>query len=255
VVQAFIERSSELDWSQPQFIYINLQAAHFPYTHPSMPGLVNKHPIPRSKINKDNAKWLETTYWNAVAVADDAVGKMINRLKELGVHDNTLIAIVADHGESLFDDNFLGHGHALDESQTRIPLVFNRPGIDIQNAIGQVDMAELIVQLATDRYTDQQWNKERDPVLQIVGSMDSPQLVGTVSFGEVRTILDLRTRKVFFSDQGRWEDFDTAWEDPVTGTRVRELIRLWETTRWEKHLAHKEKAKEKHLHPEQSEPL
>jgi phosphoglycerol transferase MdoB-like AlkP superfamily enzyme len=253
VVQAFKERSTDVDWNQPQFFYVNLQAAHFPYTHPTMPGLVVDQPIPRSKISKQNSEWLQTTYWNAVAVADDAIGKMIKHLKELGVYDQTMIAIVADHGESLFDDNFLGHGHALDEEQTRIPLVFSRPGINIRNAIGQVDIAELIVQLATDNYSEQQWNSTREPVLQIVGSLDVPQLVGTVSYGEVRTILDLRTRKVFFSDLEQWQDFDIAWEDPTTESRVKQLIHLWERTRWENHLARKQKIKEKQSG--QSEPL
>jgi phosphoglycerol transferase MdoB-like AlkP superfamily enzyme len=253
VVQAFKERSSNVDWNQPQFFYVNLQAAHFPYTHRSMPGLVVDQPIPRSEISIENKEWLQTTYWNAVAVADDAIGKMISRLKELGVYDQTMIAIVADHGESLFDDNFLGHGHALDQEQTRIPVVFSRPGIEIQNAIGQVDIAELIVQLATDSYSEQQWNASREPVLQIVGSLDVPQLVGTVSYGDVRTILDLRTRKVFFSDMGQWKDFDVAWEDPTTETRVQQLIHLWERVRWENHLARQRKAIEKRSG--QSKPL
>ncbi len=253
VVQAFFERSSDVDWKQPQFFYINLQAAHFPYSYPSMPVLVGERPIPRSEISETNRDWLETTYWNAVSVADQAIGRIIQRLKKLGVYDQTLVVIVADHGESLFDDHFLGHGHALDEAQTRIPLIFNRPGIDVKSAVGQVDMADLVVQLATGRFSNQQWDAPQKPVLQIVGSLDVPQLVGTVSYGEIRTILDLRTRKVFFSDLERWEDFDVAYDDPVMGARTKGLINLWESTRWENHLARQEKETPKP--PEQTEPL
>lgn len=237
IVQEFERRASDVDWDHPQFFYTNLQAAHFPYSHPTMPELINNRPIPRSEINETNHRWLEATYWNAVAVADQALGAMIKHLKELGVYEQTLIIITSDHGESLFDDNFLGHGHALNQSQTRIPLIINRPGIQVHSAIGQTDIAELLIQISTDHFVKTDWNARDRPVLQIIGSLERPQLVGTVSYGEIRTILDLRTRKVFFSDLKRWEDFDTAWEDSTLAPRTQALINLWERTRWESYLA------------------
>ena len=237
IVQEFEKRTSEVDWDNPQFFYINLQAAHFPYSHPGMPKLINNKPIPRSEINEENHEWLEATYWNAVAVADQAIGFMIKRLKELGVYEQTLIAITSDHGESLFDDSFLGHGHALNESQTRIPLIINRPDVQIHSAIGQTDIADLLIQVSTDKFVKTDWNDSNRPVLQFIGSLEKPQLVGIVTHGEIRTVLDLRTRKVFFSDLNRWEDFDAAWDDPTLAPRTQALIYLWERTRWENHLA------------------
>lgn len=237
VVQQFSERTGEVDWSTPQFFYINLQAAHFPYSHPGMPNLINRRPIPRSDINEANRSWLEATYWNALAVADQAVGTMIKRLKELNVYDQTIIMILSDHGESLFDDRFLGHGHALNQTQTWIPLVFNRPGIRVNSAVGQTDMAELLIQVATDRFSEARWDDPERPVFQLVGSLRKPLLIGTVSYGEIRTIMDFRTRKVFFSDLKRWEDYDTALKHPTLGARTRKLINLWETARWEDHLS------------------
>ena len=35
--------------------------------------------------------------------------------------------VTSDHGEALFEDGVLGHGLALDEAQTRVPLVVSRP--------------------------------------------------------------------------------------------------------------------------------
>ena len=237
VVRQFNERTFEVDWDHPQFFYINLQAAHFPYSYPTMPSLTNDQPIQRSEINKKNQAHLEATYWNAIAVADQAVGAMLKQLLSLGVLNDTVIMILGDHGESLFDDNFLGHGYALNETQTRIPLILNKPGIELHSAIGQIDMAELLVRLATGRYEDSEFRDLKRPQLQFVGSLKIPQLVGTVSAGEVRTILDLRTREVFFSDLNLWKGFDAAWEDVTLGPRVKELIELWEKARWEDHLS------------------
>jgi len=237
IVEQFDKMTGELDWDQPQFIYVNLQAAHFPYTHPGMPSLTNDEPISRSEISEDNRERLAATYWNAIAVADQAVGSMIERLKHLGVYEETVVMITSDHGESLFDDHFLGHGHALNQHQTRIPLIINRPDLGIDTAIGQVDIAELLVELATGRFESGKWQDLERPQLQIVGSLDTPQLVGIVSHGDKRTILDLRTRKVFFSDLGIWQDFDHAWTDPNVADRTKKLILLWETARWQNHLA------------------
>lgn len=252
VVQEFERRASEVNWERPQFFYINLQAAHFPYTHPGMPNLIIDQPIPRSEINVENRSWLSATYWNAVAVADQAVGAMIEHLKEMGVYEQTLVMIIADHGESLFDDHFLGHGHALNQSQTRIPLIVNRPGIEIHSAVGQIDIADLLVRLATDQFNGADWNRKATPVLQIVGSLNNPQLIGSVSYGEIRTILDLRTRRAYFSDLDIWDDFDMAWKNQSLKPRIQELIDLWEKTRWENYLAHK-KLDIKKL-PEQTQP-
>ncbi|MFC1630583.1 sulfatase-like hydrolase/transferase [Pseudomonadota bacterium] len=239
IVRQFYARTVEVDWDRPQFFYVNLQAAHFPYSYPTMPSLINEHPIKRSEINKSNQNHLEATYWNAIAVADHAVGAMLKRLSSLGVLNDTVIMVLSDHGESLFDDDFLGHGHALNEAQTRIPLIINQPGIDIRSAIGLVDIAELIVRLATGRYENNDFHDLKQLQLQFVGSLNTPQLVGTVSYGEVRTILDLRTREVYFSDLNLWKGFDEAWEDSFLRPRVKELIALWEKARWEDHLSRK----------------
>jgi len=201
-----------------------------------MPGLINSTPIKRSEINEDNIEMLHATYWNAIAVADNAVGRIIERLKQQGVYKNSVIAVVGDHGESLFDDHFLGHGHALNRAQTQIPLVLSQPGIEINQAVGQVDIAELLVRVATNRLDSQEWSKRDGHQLQIVGSLNRPQLIGIVSHGDIRTVLDIRTRMVFFSELRRWEDFDSASKDPVLKTRTNKLIELWESMRWKDYL-------------------
>ncbi len=237
MVRQFDLRTGEVDWGVPQFFYINLQAAHFPYHHPGMPALTNDTPIRRADISEENRNHLQATYWNAIAVADRAVGGIIDRLKRLGVYEDSVIAVVGDHGESLFDDHFLGHGHALNQAQTQIPLVLNRPGIDVARAVGQIDVAELLIRVATDRLGRGDWKRREDIQLQIVGSMNRPQLVGMVSHGEIRTTLDLRTRKLFFSDLKRWEDFDKAAKDPALQQRANRLVELWERARWKDYLS------------------
>lgn len=232
IVRQFNIRTNQTDWNHPQFFYINLQAAHFPYTHPTMPASLTDRPIPRSEITKANKAWVELTYWNALAVADQAVCSLIDQLRKLDVYKDTTLMILGDHGESLFDDNFLGHGHALDQAQTHIPLVINHTNLGHLGAVGQLDVAELLVRIATNRLDSESRGNQNEQVLQLVGSLHNPQLVGTVSSNQVRTILDLRTRMIFFSDRQGWLDFPTAWNHPVFKERARTLLNLWENARW-----------------------
>ena len=53
-----------------------------------------------------------------------------------------------DHGfrlyiESLFDESFLGHGYALNDAQTRIPLVVANLPVTIEEPFGQIDLRAL----------------------------------------------------------------------------------------------------------------
>ncbi|HHH38112.1 MAG TPA: hypothetical protein ENK50_00870 [Sedimenticola sp.] len=237
VVQAFRQRLKQVDWNRPNFFYVNFQAAHFPYSHPGMPMILIDRPVQRKEIRPENREKVQATYWNAIAVADDAFGKLISALKEKGVYRDTLVVVLGDHGESLFDNGHLGHGFELNEIQTRIPLILNRKGVEVRQAVGQLEVAELLVTLATDRFDPARWQDGRKPVFQFVGSLNRPALIDTVRYGEVRTLLNLGVGKVFFSDLERWRAVEEALSDPVTGPRTRQLIQAWETVRWQAHQA------------------
>lgn len=230
VVEQFKVRVSQLDFSQPQFIYLNFQAAHFPYSHPKMAKRIIKDFIPRSDINFKNQRQVAETYWNAIANADWAVGQVMQQLIQYKVMDNTTLVILGDHGESLFDDGFLGHGHAVNDAQTKIPLIFNDPHIKINQAIGQVDVAEMMVRSALG--IENNWLKSDKPVFQLVGNLAQPSLIAHVKIGEGRTVFDFRSEQVFFSQDKAWLDYREALKNPNYKNRVESLIKDWENLRW-----------------------
>src|SRR6185436_8545232 len=100
--------------------------------------------IARGEIAVGNRERVAQTYWNAIAYNDRLIGALIERLRRLGVLENSILVVTADHGESLFDDGFLGHGHMLNDQQTRIPFILNRAGVAIPPVIGLADMRTLI---------------------------------------------------------------------------------------------------------------
>lgn len=238
VVEQFQARVNQLDFTKPQFIYLNFQAAHFPYSHPKMKKRIIDNLIPRSKINLENKQWVSDTYWNAIANADWAVGKVIESLKDRKLLNQVTIVILGDHGESLFDDGFLGHGHAINDSQTKIPLIINDPNIIAGEPIGQVDVAEIALRSALG--LPNHWVNKDKIVFQLVGSLSQPTLIAHVKQDGVRTLFDFRSEQVFFSELKSWKPYEEALLDPVYKDRVVNLIREWETLRWRQYIAQKQ---------------
>ncbi|MDT8426767.1 MAG: sulfatase-like hydrolase/transferase [Methyloprofundus sp.] len=237
VVRQFKLRADELDFAQPQFIYLNFQAAHFPYSHPKMTKRIIQNFIPRSEINIENKERVEETYWNAIANADWAVGEVINELEKHHVLKDTTVVILGDHGESLFDDGFLGHGHAVNDSQTQIPFIINDSTIHVHEVMGQVDVAEMAVRSALG--LENQWINQDKSVFQLVGSLERPELIAHVRNGGDRTVFDFRSEEVFFSATKVWKTYKEAIAEPQYKGRIESLIRDWEGLRWQAHLARK----------------
>jgi choline-sulfatase len=49
---------------------------------------------------------------------DRSLEQLVDKLKQLGILDNTLIIVVSDHGEEFWDHGWTGHGHSLYQELT-----------------------------------------------------------------------------------------------------------------------------------------
>ncbi|HEU0134574.1 MAG TPA: sulfatase-like hydrolase/transferase, partial [Allosphingosinicella sp.] len=192
-------RSAE-DWRRPTFLYLNFQEAHFPYSHPDMPRFLPGRLAKRSEIKASNREMVERTYWNSVAYSDWLVGEVVKRLKAQGVYDRTLIMITGDHGEALFEEGFLGHGHVLDRAQTRVPFILSDPAAKAAGPIGLADYRGIVLRALSG---DGAPRPARAAVFQYIGTIDRPGLIGIVEAGGVWTTLNLETEELWFSDSGR----------------------------------------------------
>jgi len=70
---------------------------------------------------------LRAIYDSAVSYIDQQVGRVVTRLKDWGIWDQTLLVITADHGEEMFEDRRCGHGGSLRDSLIRVPLLVHDP--------------------------------------------------------------------------------------------------------------------------------
>lgn len=62
-----------------------------------------------------------------VRYVDSQIGRLIGKLKATGSYQQTLIVVVADHGEGLGDHNWCCH-RVLYQEQIRVPLILRLPG-------------------------------------------------------------------------------------------------------------------------------
>jgi hypothetical protein len=230
LLQAF-DRSfgSPAAWQRPVFLYVNFQEAHFPYRHPGTPKLIGGDPIPRGKISAENRQWVEQTYWNAVAYDDRLIGELIGRLKRLGVWDETLLVVTADHGESLFDDDFLGHGHVINRQQTRIPLILSATGVKVTRPVGLSDYRNLILRALGANLPP---GEASGPVFQHIGSLDAPVAIGIVERGGIWTSFQFETEELWFSDSGRRTRYAKLADGSPDKARAERLFEEWARQRW-----------------------
>lgn len=175
-------------WATPQFVYFNFQSAHFPYDHPAIEHRFADPPLPRSQIAEANRAGVERTYWNAVAHSDAALGALVARVKALGVWDNTVLLVTGDHGESLFEDGFLGHGHLINARQFATFLAVNRPLPGLRAPLAISDYRAVLLDLLNGTPPTGQGLA---PFMHI-GELDAPGAIGLAGtrFGIVSLRLD-----------------------------------------------------------------
>ena len=169
-------------------------------------------------------------YLNTAANVDRAIGQLLaHATKTLG--REPAVIVLSDHGESLFDEGFLGHGYALNDEQTRIPLIVANLPLRIEQPFGQIDLRDAIVAALREPPTlttpPVLHDDPEKRVFQYLGALRRPAQIGFVTLGG-RTLYDFRER--------RFRQAGAAWQRPAelspqAYASFLELIHTWERMR------------------------
>jgi arylsulfatase A-like enzyme len=73
-------------------------------------------------------KQMVDRYDAEIAYVDEGIGQVVAKLKEMGLYDQTMIVLNADHGESFGEHQRYGHGTTVYDEVLRVPLVMKLPG-------------------------------------------------------------------------------------------------------------------------------
>ncbi len=74
-------------------------------------------------------RWVDG-YDVGIRYMDDYVENLLDRLREAGVYEETLIVVSADHGENLGERNVYGDHQTADHPTCRVPLIVAGPGVE-----------------------------------------------------------------------------------------------------------------------------
>ncbi len=132
------------DWVASQgadrfFCFVHLFDPHAPYV---------RHDGITERFGDDT----RALYDGEIAFTDAAIGRFVERLRTLGVLEQTLLVITADHGEGLGDHGELTHGYYCYDTTTHVPLIIHgAPGIKagtrIPHIVRNYDLAPTLVEL------------------------------------------------------------------------------------------------------------
>jgi len=80
-----------------------------------------------SSIVAEDREMVARAYDNGVRRFDRQLGLLLAELRRRGLLSNTVVAVVADHGEEFFEHGLLGHGHTIYDELLRVPALVRFP--------------------------------------------------------------------------------------------------------------------------------
>lgn len=132
---------------KPFFLYIHTIDPHVPYIPPrkyltmydpqpyngrvqstKTAALLGDFKTGRVTFDDRDRFRLEALYDGEISYHDDQFARLHEKLAELGLLEDTAIAVTSDHGEEFFDHDSVGHGHSLYEELLHVPLIVRPPG-------------------------------------------------------------------------------------------------------------------------------
>jgi choline-sulfatase len=127
------------------FLFVHLFEPHWPYDPPASYALrflrgqyelttVSKPPHLDRRLSVNRLSLAEqqeyvARYDGEIVVADRLADRLLEALEDLGVADSTVVVVLSDHGETLFEREWtMDHGARPYDEQARVPLLFQLPG-------------------------------------------------------------------------------------------------------------------------------
>lgn len=183
--------------ARPTFLYVNFEDSHFPYTHDGIQPIVSDVRLTRDRIAPGERDALWATYVNTAANIDRAIGDLVESVRRVRGREPAII-ITGDHGESLFEYGFLGHGYALNDVQTRVPLIAANLPARIAEPFSLVDLRAMVndaLGVPAGQPAAPVVVPSEKEVFQYLGDVRRPRQIAFVRGGK-RFTYDFRTRQV-----------------------------------------------------------
>jgi arylsulfatase A-like enzyme len=147
------------------FVYIHYDDAHFPYNPPDKFKMYDVYKSSANvtgenfkairsgeiKLSKEDINHIIASYDGEIRCVDEEIGFLLKQLDGMGYGNNTLLIILADHGDEFMEHGGVAHGHTLYEELIRVPLIMKGPAIpkkvQISGLAQSIDIAPTILDI------------------------------------------------------------------------------------------------------------
>jgi len=176
-VDARAVTSEALDWlernyTEPFLLYVHSIDPHEPYSPPdgrerlfhprpyrgtldgSLEGPGTHTTRAPDEVDAADLAWLHALYDGELHANDEEVGRLVRRLRALGVWDETTFVVTADHGDEFLEHGDWSHGKTVYQEVVHVPLVLKPPAsLDLAPAavdapVSLLDLAPTLCELA-----------------------------------------------------------------------------------------------------------
>ncbi|MBA2662891.1 MAG: sulfatase [Bradymonadaceae bacterium] len=149
----------------PFFLYLGTIDPHVTYRrHEDLIGLYEKEPysgrydracsgedlglIKGKKLDvspRDRLR-IHNLYKNEITYNDQAFGFLRAQLEELGIWEQTMVVVTADHGDEFWEHGNVGHGHNVHQEMVHVPLIIYYPPLIPANTVVEagVDIVDIL---------------------------------------------------------------------------------------------------------------
>jgi choline-sulfatase len=204
------------------FLYVHTIDPHVPYDPPQeflkmyqsepysgqvkprmTPDLLEKAKRVPPKVKFDDADraYLEALYDGEISYHDKYLGVFIERLKKLGVYDDVVFVVTADHGEEFYDHNSYGHGHSVYQELLHVPFLVRWPGTvppqRVATTVSTVDISPTVLSASGVAVPDVMEGTDRVP--QLLGALPSAPAVAFSDFLDDRRVIRAGRWKLILS--------------------------------------------------------
>ncbi len=147
----------------PWFLWLHYFDPHSPY-------------LPHAGISEKFGAEQIDLYDGEIAFTDQHLGRLLSTFERLGFAEDTIVVVVADHGEEFWEHGHKNHGYDLHEEVVHVPLVFRVPGIAprrVPELVPTVDVFPTLLELCGARAQNEIEGRSLLPLLR--GEPDAPR--------------------------------------------------------------------------------
>lgn len=158
-----------LDWlgegNRPFFLTIFYSTPHYPFSSPypyyqrysaqdyQGPNRYLKAGMDDGALALEEVEQIRGLYKGAIDDVDTQISRLLDTLEAHGMLDNTVVILISDHGENLYEfGNGMGHGdHLYGTASIQVPLAIMLPGAkrtDVKTPVRGIDLAPTLAGLA-----------------------------------------------------------------------------------------------------------